>query len=311
MPLALAGLDVERDEALTEQPTARTMAAVVIAGRKLHRQVYHPELFVDGHLRPHADVACVGPRPVLPRLVAELASLRQRVEDPEPFAGARVVAADIALLVRAALRRAAGKMGRANHDYVLRDDGRRVQPDLTGLEIDRLVHLRLQVDDAARAETGDAPARLRVEGHHLVTGGYVDDPLLLAVGPVRRPSPREPAGRRLAALAFVQTVHPQHFARRGVERDYRASRAGRRVEDAVHHQRRGLEIELGTRPERVGLEAPGDLQVVEVVAVDLIERPVAAAREVATICRPLAIARTDLTDQAGVRRREQGHDRQD
>ena len=116
--------------------------------------------------------------------------------------------------------------------------------------------------------------------------------------------------RGLAALAFVLAVHPQHLAGRGVERHDGAARAGGRVEDAVDHQRRGLEVELRPRTERVGLEAPGHLQLVEVVAVDLVERPVAAAGEIAAVGRPFAVSLARLSEDAVVHRRQQGDERE-
>src|SRR6185295_2333215 len=104
MPLPLAGLQVDGDEALAEEPAARAMAAVIVAGRHFDRQVGQTELFIDGDLRPHAGVAGVRPRVALPRVVAEFARQRDGVEDPEPFAGAHVEAAYVAFLVAAALR---------------------------------------------------------------------------------------------------------------------------------------------------------------------------------------------------------------
>ena len=89
VPEALAGLQIDGDEALAEQIVAGPMAAEVVAGRNLDRQVRDAELFVDGHLRPDAGVAGVGPRVLQPRVVAELAGLRNGVEDPEPLAGPR------------------------------------------------------------------------------------------------------------------------------------------------------------------------------------------------------------------------------
>ena len=73
VPLALAGLQVERDQALAEQTVARPMAAVVVAGRQLDRQITMPELFVDRHLRPDAGIAGVRPRILQPGVVAEFA----------------------------------------------------------------------------------------------------------------------------------------------------------------------------------------------------------------------------------------------
>src|SRR6185295_5885948 len=104
-------------------------------------------------------------------------------------------------------------------------------------------------------------------------------PRVASVAPVGEPAPRELTRRRLAALAFVLAVHPDQLAGAGVERDDGAACAGGRVEDAVRHQRRRLELEFRPRAERVGLEPPGDLELVEVVLVDLVERGIPRARQ--------------------------------
>ena len=57
VPLALAGFDVERDQALTEQRIAGPVAAVVIAGRHLDADVDEAELEIGTELRPRAGVA--------------------------------------------------------------------------------------------------------------------------------------------------------------------------------------------------------------------------------------------------------------
>ena len=76
-------------------------------------------------------------------------------------------------------------------------------------------------------------------------------------------------------------------SRRRVERDDRSARAAGRVGDAAHHQRCALELELRTRTEVVGLEAPGDFEVSKVGRVDLVERGVAGMADVAAVRRPL------------------------
>ena len=86
----------------------------------------------------------------------------------------------------------------------------------------------------------------------------------------------------------ILAVHPLHLAGGGVERDDRATRAGGGVDPSADHQRRALEVELRPRSKVVGLEPPGNLEVVEVVLVDLIERLVARAREIGAVGAPLA-----------------------
>ena len=86
-------------------------------------------------------------------------------------------------------------------------------------------------------------------------------------------------------------VHPLLLAGARVERDHRAARAGRGVERALDHERRALELGLGTRTEVVGLEPPGDFELAEIGGVDLIEGRVLAAAQIGGVHRPLAVLR--------------------
>src|SRR5262249_32957167 len=83
-------LDVDGDQAVTEQIVARTMTAVEIRSGIFDRQIGDPRIFVDRDLRPHAGVAVHGPRIVLPGVVAELTRPGNRVEGPEQLARADI-----------------------------------------------------------------------------------------------------------------------------------------------------------------------------------------------------------------------------
>ena len=69
-------------------------------------------------------------------------------------------------------------------DDVARDHGRGVETDLPRDEIDRLVELCFQIDNAVVAEPADAVARLGVERNELITRRHVEDAFGLAVSPV-------------------------------------------------------------------------------------------------------------------------------
>src|SRR5262249_11974944 len=71
-------------------------------------------------------------------------------------------------------------------------------------------------------------------------------------------------------------------------------RSAGRIDDAFHHQRRRLELVLRPRPEVVCLEPPGDLKLVEIAGVDLIERRVPVVPDVAAVAAPLAVLRAGL-----------------
>src|SRR5205085_11087571 len=95
-------------------------------------------------------------------------------------------------------------------------------------------------------------------------------------------------------LALAQTVRPYHLAGPAIERDDRAPRAAGRVQHALDRERRPFELVLRTRTEVVGLVAPRDFELVEVRAVDLIERRVARSSEIRRVVRPVAGSRGGL-----------------
>src|SRR6476660_7143900 len=99
MPLTLHGPDVQTAKALAIKIGSGAVAAIIVTGRRFHRQVHQAKLLVHGHLRPDAGVAGVFGRAVLPGLVTGFALHGNGVEDPEALAGAHVEAAYVALVI--------------------------------------------------------------------------------------------------------------------------------------------------------------------------------------------------------------------
>src|SRR5439155_27373001 len=163
-------------------------------------------------LSPDSGVAGVGPGVLLPGVDSELARPRDGVEDPEPLAGADVESAHVALDVFLAVRRAAGKMRGPDDHHVLRDGRRRVQADFAGDQVDLLIVVELEIDDAAFAEARNERAGLCVERDQPVAGRYVEDSLVTTVGPVGQAATGKLPGRRLGALALDLAVHPKQLA---------------------------------------------------------------------------------------------------
>ena len=99
--------------------------------------------------------------PFSQRVVAGLALLRDRVEGPQPLAGAHVEAADVAFIVLETLRRRAFAKRRADDDDVAADDRRALKADLAGGQVGQnlLIDVRLEIDAAVRAEARDRRAR--------------------------------------------------------------------------------------------------------------------------------------------------------
>src|SRR6185295_4524545 len=118
VPFAPAGHQIERDQRLAEETSARAMTAVIVAGGQFDGDVDGAESFVDRHLSPRAGIAGVFPRTLFPGVVAELSWARDRMENPQPSAGAHIEGADVALLICEAFRRAARKMRGADEDDI-------------------------------------------------------------------------------------------------------------------------------------------------------------------------------------------------
>ena len=105
-----------------------------------------------------------------------------------------------------------------------------MQADFAGDQIDFLVVIFFQIDDAVLAEARDGRAGLGVERDQPVAGRDVEDALFLAVGPISEAAAGKLARRGLAALAFVLAMHPEHLAGGGIQRDHGAARSGGGIE---------------------------------------------------------------------------------
>src|SRR5687767_5891468 len=259
--------------------------------------------------RPHTGVAGVGPRVVLPRLVADFAGLRDGLEHPQALSRSYVEAADGSLDVAAALRIGAGLERRADDDDVAGDDRGRVKTDRRAGQVHRRVEIGLQIDGSSSSETGDRITGSSVERDQPVSGRDVEDALFLAVAPVGEAAAGKLSRRGGAASALVLAVYPQQLAGAGIERDHGAPRAAGGVEASSHHERCRLQVEFRTRTEVVRLETPCDFEVVEVRRRDLVERGVAGVAKVSTIGWPLTARRPGLPEWP--RGQERGEDRRD
>src|SRR5262249_59945048 len=118
----------------------------------------------------------------------------------------------------------ASSHGRADDDDVLHYGRRRVDANLTRLEINRLAvavrHAHLEIDDTVGAERADHRAGLRVELDESIPGRHINDAIVASpVGPVRHAATRELSRRHHGALALAQAVRPEHLTGLSIEGD--------------------------------------------------------------------------------------------
>ena len=95
------------------------------------------------------------------------------MKDPEPLAGAHVEPADEAFYVGLALRDAAGPMRCSHNDDIIGHHWRRVQADFSGHQVDFLIVVQLQIDDAIVAEAWHQIPGLGIQSHQPVAGRHV------------------------------------------------------------------------------------------------------------------------------------------
>ena len=244
VPLPFAGLQIDGDEALAEQTVPRAMAAVVVAGRHLDRQIRQAELFVDRYLPPDAGVPGVDPRVLFPGVVAEFAQLRDRVEDPEPLAGPDVEPADVTLSrsesSSGSRRSCPAAPTMTTFLATIGVACRPISPFIGSID---LIVLQLQIHDAAGAEAGDRRPGLRVQRDQAIARRHVENALLAAVGPVGEAAARQLPRRGGAARALPARCASTTARRCRIERDDGAPAAGGGVEHAVGHQRRAFVLD--------------------------------------------------------------------
>ncbi len=149
-----------------------------------------------------------------------------------------------------------------------------------------VLHAQLEVQRPVLAEAGIGNPGLCVKGDQPVSNRHVEDSRLLAVAPVSQAASRKPSRGRFAAVSFMFAVHPQQFAGGCVERDDGAARSASGINHAANHERRSFKFVFRPRPEIVGFESPGNLQLVEVGSVDLIEGPVARTGKIGPVGGP-------------------------
>ena len=286
VPAPLAGFRVESEDRLGEQALSRAVAAVPVVARGAGCRVGDAQFLVAADPGPDVGGAGIGRFGAVPGIESELARLGDDVEAPAQGSGARIVAPDHP---RRVLPPRPG-VGRrfTDHDRVAAHDGRRCPEVLAARHAAADVE---HVGAPAVAEVRVEGAGVRVEGGQPAVAGEEEPPPLSL-------TPGHAAADGAAAhvpwlLVLERIVGPQNLAAGGVERG--RGQAGRDQHPSVAHHRRVLEHEgrndalvAGGDPVVDRLPAPGDLELMHVVAVDLVERRVLAAPAVSGVVVPLA-----------------------
>ena len=298
VPLAFAGRRVERQDAVGEQIGAFPKRAVEIVRRRSGRAEYPSAPLVHRDATPRVGAAVVLALHPLPRVVADLALLRDRVEYPLQLARYGVERANMAGRGVVALVHA-----RSDDQEVLEDRAwrRHLETDHRGIHAEVLP----QVDPPALAECRDEPARGRLEGVDAIFH-EIEDPLTLRALPVRDASVAEP-DHGLALVVGRRVETPELPPGGRVQRHGLETRRGQ-IHHAVHDNRIG--VHRGARARVAGVVFPGRLQALNVGGMNLAKRGVLGRAGIAAVDRPIQIVGRDLrlAEHSGRRAARQGSD---
>ena len=204
VPLALAGVGIERDDGIGEEVVAISAHGAIGHRRRIaDRPVERVELGIVGARQPRSAAAGL-PAVAFPRVVAELSRAGNRVEPPQPLAGHIVGVQESAQGVFAA--------GVPDDDLVLHDERRardveafhRVRdldlPDgQTGPRVEADERGVVGADEQPMPEDRDAAV------HHVGLPG-IADLLLTRVSPDLPPGPRVHRGDR-SRVAAARRIH--------------------------------------------------------------------------------------------------------
>src|SRR5262249_10294535 len=146
-PFARGG--AQTDDAVGEQVVAHATGAVKVVGRRASGRIHESALLVERHTRPRIRTACVLPRVSRPRVVAELARVRNRVEGPSFLARAHIERPDVTRRRREPFRH-----DRSQDDEVVVENAWRVDANTERARIAALEPLT-QIDPAVLTKTGN------------------------------------------------------------------------------------------------------------------------------------------------------------
>ena len=180
VPDTLAGLRVERDEAVGVEVVAKPVAAVEIRRCRTGRDVHDSARRIERHARPVVCPAVYLPGILRPRLVPGFTRMRDRVKNPAQFARAGAVRAHVTGRRRQTLADAA-----TDDQQVLVDDAWRRQAHRLTAGISP--EIGAQIDAAVVAKRRNRLPRARVERIQILMDGG-EDSLVAAIRPVHEPA---------------------------------------------------------------------------------------------------------------------------
>ena len=292
MPEPLAGLGIQRQQAIGIQILAQTVATPEIEGCRAGRAEHDPPGFIEREARPHIGAADITVRLGGPGLVARLAGLGDGVEAPRQFSGANVESP-----YRAWSRRGrAFAQAHAHDEEVFEDDPgcRRLKGQVRSFAPEFL----FQVDGTLLTKTRNASPGHHIDGVEEMVVGVKDAPIG-AVSPIGQTT-IDPALGDAVARSGVEAPFLNPGGR--VERE--EFQVGcRAIDHAIDHQWIALNLRTVLRIRPPTAIGPGNLQLPDILGLDLLQARMVAAARVTQVDGPVHGARRGPRSAEGQHRR--------
>src|SRR6267143_6190727 len=138
------------------------------------------------------------------------------MEDPQAFARPDVEASNVPADILHHLGYSARPVRSTNDDGIARYDRCGMEPDLSSNEIDFLIVIELQIDDAVPAKARHHVSSPGIQGDEAIAGRDVQDSLFPAIAPVRQPAAGQLPRRCTPPRAPPPGVLPQQLPRRRI-----------------------------------------------------------------------------------------------
>src|SRR5690349_7169969 len=271
MPDALARFGFEGEQAIGEEVVANAVASVEIEGGGTGGNVQNAGVGIERHARPIVGGAAGLPRVLRPSFIAVLAGMRNGVKGPARLSGAHVEGTDVPRSGRKCLRFAASHDEKVfvNHRWAGKSNEERGCVSSQAFA---------EIDSALIAECSNWLAGIGIQLVNEVHDASDDAAIVTGL----------PIGKAAIGLGALNAgiEFPFELSGGGVYgKDLLRGRDS--VQNTVHHDGTGLQA-----ASFLGVEGPRDLELLHVVAINLLEFGVVAAFGGPAVNRPVAIAGT-------------------
>ena len=201
--------------------------------------------------------------------------MRNGVKCPAQFSRARIVSAYVPRRIWLDFRHAA-----ANNQHVFVDDSRRGHRDPVFYFPSQVL---AQIQMPISTERLDGLSSVGIQRVQILPRRYKNPPVFVAVRPIRHSAIAHFVVEKLKGLFVPRIKAPTKFPRSSIQRNHIRSGSGG-IQSPAYDD--GVTLHFGIAPRVFGVEGPHNLQLLYVVAINLLEAGVAGVVGAAAVNTP-------------------------